>query len=149
MATFAPPTAREFGDLLKKLLGRPVAAKEGGRTFDRGATAVYVDSTGAPRGFVTFELPLAACAGAALVMLPGPVALKAVKGDNLEPQFQENFYEVVNVLGRIFNVEGRPHVVLKDVDYGPAPAPVTSRDACVYDVDITGYTKGRVTIVAV
>jgi hypothetical protein len=149
MSTYAPPSGKELGDLLKKLLGRAVAAKEGARSFDRGATAVYVDSTGTPRGYVCFELPLAACAGAALVMLPGPAALKAVKGDTMEAQFQENFYEVVNVLGRLFNTEDRPHVVLKDVLYGAIPAPALGRDASFYDVDITGYTKGRLSVTAV
>lgn len=142
------PSAPEFGRLLGKLLGRPVKARDSYDLVERGATGVFVDSEGKERAWIAFEVPIAGAAGAALAMIPAKVAENGSRGGRLEEMLHENYYEVINILGRVFNGDDGFHVVLKDIGYGNTPDPLQDNKTVVYDVESTGYGKGKVALAA-
>ncbi len=97
---------------------------------------------------MAFEIPLAAAAAAALAMLPPKMGQNGGRGSSLTGNLHENYYEVVNILGSVFNADPARHVVLSTVTYGRQPDQLQGNNCPSFQVDIKGYGKGLLVMAA-
>lgn len=148
------PTAKDVRDLFEGLLGREVVVHTGGIMVDPAEPAgalvgTYVDPFLKLKAICLFDLPLAAFAGAAIGLIPAPVAKESVQSDMLDPALEENAREVLNVLASLMNAEDVPHVKL---DRGFSPREALPADVVPWvksyvrrqdlTIEVAGYGKG-------
>ena len=144
--SYTHPTAEGFGTLLSKLLGRTVTSKNSFDYVEKGATGTFQTDGGKETAWIAFDLPLAGAAGAALALLPPKMGQTGSRGKKLEDLLHEAYFEVINIIGQMFNQEGVEHVVLKGISYGEVPDPLQANDIVVFDINIDGFGKGTVAI---
>ncbi|NNM61387.1 MAG: hypothetical protein HKM03_04400 [Steroidobacteraceae bacterium] len=116
-----------FGVLFDGLTVKP------GPKFDLGPKsssycAVYVTDENAPGAFCVCDMAFAANAGAALSMLPPPVAKEAAKNRVLNEVMSANLREVMNIATRLLLRENTPHLRLEEV-YPVAALPAAAQAA--------------------
>ena len=156
------PAPNAVGNLLSGLLSRSVKvsrsippAKNSLVPVEKAtqAVAIYTNDDGVVAAVCVYDMPLASSAGAALSMIPQGVANEAVRKGVMPESVAENLYEVANVSASLFNVDGGPHLKLKEVVTSTAalPAPVKelvakAADRIDLDVNIAGYSAGRMSL---
>ena len=119
---------------------------------DAVVAASYVNGDGAVRGALFAEAGFACTVAAATNLAPPGVAHYATAKNFVPGQLQDCVRELVNILGGILNQQRNDHLVLKDVWVGDSlPTSVESllSGECrviTYDVRVTGYGSGRVTL---
>ena len=162
MSTTTPlPPAKAVRDLIGSLVGREISVFTGGPMVDPKAeggalTGVYVDNRLKLTALVLLDLPLAACLGASLGLVPARVAREAVEEGYLPESLSENAGEILNVLASLFNVEGAPHIKL-DALYEPrSPLPAdVAQWVLAYvrrtdlEMDVTGYGGGNFSLLVI
>lgn len=149
----ALPDAGQVARMLSDLVGRSVTCKAGKPVAPAPrqpvAAARFVGADGRPVAALLLDLPMAASAGAALVMLPPVVAADAVKAGALGPNIAENLLEVLNVCAGLFNSPTTPRVRFADVVTGEklpdAVAALAKPGAARLDLEVAipGYSGGR------
>lgn len=146
-------------ELMTMLLGRDVTAAEttkGANPYQHpGATvATYVDDKGGLRAIIALDLALTAYAGSALAVMGPRVAEDAIRSTLINQALYDNTYEVLNVMGSLFNVPGAPHVRLGEM-FAPREFPSEPVSSLVQgggtphahiEVDVSGYGGGRMTV---
>lgn len=161
MAQSTPlPTRAALRDLLSDLVGQPVAIAEStGQALqpERPARgAVYRRDDGSVAALCVLDRDLATAVGAGLGGLPAPDASAAVdEAGDLGGELDEYVREVVNIVAKLLNTPGAPHVALRDVRRLPGEVPsdeasvlLTPRRRVDYRVRVDGYPQGTVTFVA-
>ncbi|MBI5549016.1 MAG: hypothetical protein HY901_34465 [Deltaproteobacteria bacterium] len=154
---FVPPIPEAVASLIGQLVGRKITSKDAKPlvlgTTARGYVGIYRNDQGALAAVAVMDLPLAANAAAALVLLPPGVVSESVRAGQLSANLAENLHEVMNVLTRFFNVPGNPHVKLQEIVPCPPnlPADVAAliakpNAAANAELAITGYGSGRVSL---
>lgn len=153
------PTRQAVRETFEMLMGRGVKSGDGTRvTLDLTTGPISVGTIIDDHGFLSAvfaaDLPLAVFAGACLGLLPAGGAEDTVAEKELTETINENFYEVLNILSGVFNIEGAPHVRLGEVYTDPAAMPpavlltvksLTHREDVF--IDIAGYGTGNLSIV--
>jgi CheY-like chemotaxis protein len=153
------PTPFEVRDVLTTLLARDVEVDVGDPFSGEDARttyAVYVDERLAARVVAVADVGFSAHAGAAVGLVPAPLAVSAVRRGNLPDMLAENLDEVLNVCGAAVNGPGRPHLRLWSVHHAGEDAPpdvvafaaVPGRRLDLL-VSIPSYGDGRLSFVAV
>lgn len=152
------PSTKEIRDLFSELLGREVSltavAPLGPSTTSPRSVALYVDDRYGVRAVVACDLDFSARAGAAIALMPAPVAQAAIEANGLDETLSENLYEVLNVAASLFNVPGAVHVRLLELHAAGSPIPpqVQSRMLVLgrredLEVTVPGYGSGLFSIV--
>jgi hypothetical protein len=151
------PTPESVRSLFGDLLGKGVALD--GRAepdLDDEETAwmsaIFVEDDGAVGGACLVDLALGAYAGAALAMVPKPVAEEAIKAGELDSSLEENLYEVTNIASALLNGPSHPHLKLSTLERG---VPDEVRDLVLkaagrrtFDMTISDYGTGVVAFYA-
>ncbi|MGI5169984.1 hypothetical protein ACQEU3_37090 [Spirillospora sp. CA-253888] len=149
------PNPKDVKDLLDDLLGRPatvgVADPPVAADLNRALVALYVDASQRLTAVLGMDLPLAACAGAAIGLIPKGGAEAAIEDGELSPMIGENVSEVCNILaGLLNNQPGATHMKLYQVHMPgeQAPADAVSRLLALgarldLAIEIGGYGTGR------
>jgi len=151
------PATKEIKDLLCGLLGRDVeltpTSPLGPAPLAR-SVAVYVDDRGSIRAVAVCDLAFSARAGAALALIPAPVAEEAIEGNRLDETLTDNLRELLNVVSAAFNVPNAAHVRLHELHPAgmPVPSDIQGRMLTLgrredLEVTIAGYGEGRLSIV--
>lgn len=157
---FQLPTEAAVRDLLSMMVGKDVAVKYSATPLvdpaSTGAVARYDDDEGVLRALASCDLLVANALGAALALVPKGRVLEAVKGRAVPPDFAENLHEVFNVGANFFNAPDRPHVRLTTMHTPPGAVPgdlltrlAGSPSRLDLQVDVPGYGRGTMTVVAV
>jgi CheY-like chemotaxis protein len=153
------PTPFEVRDALTTLLSRDVEV-DAGDPFSgedaRTTYAVYVDDRLAARVVAVADVGFSAHAGAAVGLVPAPLAASTVRRGTLPDLLAENLDEVLNVCAAALNGPGRPHLRLWAVHHAGEDAPpdvvgfaaVPGRRLDLL-VTIPSYGEGRLSFVAV
>jgi len=156
---FIPPRPEAVGLMIEQLIGRRVTTKDA-KPFVPGPSAksyvgVYRTDQGALTAAVVMDLPLAANAAAALVMVPVGAVAESVRAGQLNPNLLDNLREVMNVCTRFFSLPGKPHVKLQEIVLCPPALPaevgalVARPNAALHtELAIAGYGGGRLSLVA-
>lgn len=144
-------SAQEFAKALSMLLRRDVKAKTASPPPPARLKigGIYKYGDGRVLGSVMVDLNFAARSGAALSMIPPDVAAEQIRAGELEEVLRENFAEVLNVLSRAFIAEGDGRVALQTAVFPPQPMPgaaVAAKASASFDVDISGYGSGLVSL---
>lgn len=155
------PAALEVRELLEGLLGRDVDALVGTdavepHTNPGAVVGVYVDDQLQLRAIIAVDQRLAAHLGAAIALMPPTAAKTAIEQELLTPALYDNVAEVLNVAASLFNVGDAPHVRLYEA-YAPRETlpPDVAKWVLAYvrrldmTVDVTGYGKGRISVLAI
>lgn len=150
------PNADNITRNLKDLLSKPVVVKAGPAlpAASVALCAVYADDAGAPQVVGVADLGCAAYVGAALAMIPAPVAADSVKQKKLEDNLRENFAEVVNILAAVLNSATGKHLKLVAV-FEPGGVPPEAQailkkpaSRADFDVSVTGYGAGKLSFLS-
>lgn len=152
------PLPEQLRDFLTELLGQAVAADKAKRELDLGdedvrlLTGVFLDDTGAVAGACLADVAFAARTGAALAMIPKPVADEAVKQGAVADNLRDNFYEVANIATSLLNGPSVPHLRLAELADG---VPDAVRDLLVraagrrtFSVTVGDYGSGTFALYA-
>ena len=149
------PTADKTARVLSGLLNRPVKAKP--VASPSAPTMKFVSLFGCgdgQTGALCFaDLPLAAHAGAALVMIPPDVAKESTRASDLDPMLAENFAEICNVLSRLFADDDSIRVKLEGTAFPPAALPEAvaklygaAKQKLDLEIAIDGYGTGKLSL---
>ena len=162
--TVAPrvmPTQDSIKRVLSDLFNRPVVVTRNPplirQATEKFAVALYTKEGGATGVVGLADMALAAFAGAALTMIPAPMAERQADTGQLDDMVFENFKEIMNILASQFNAANTAHVKLGDVlrlpkDKLPAELEAQLRKPFArldFIVQIPNYGKGRLTFLAV
>jgi len=150
------PSSMAVRELLERLLGRDVDAVVCPPPIT--ATAVlglYACERDRMTTVATLDLPLAACLGSALALLPPGIAESAIADGELPDDLAENVGEVLNVLTVVLN----EHSSTRQRLYASYPGIAAPADAAAYSkalgnrldlqVSVPGYGSGTLSIVLV
>ena len=154
------PAPMAVRNLLEELLDRTVEVAPGSPWApvrgEVGTFALYVDDSLVVRSVAVCDLGFSAYAGAAIGLLPAPVAMEAVASEELPTPVAENLSEVLNVCAALQNVDGAPHMKLHSVHHigPPVPPEVAALGGVLgqrldLTVSIAGYGEGRLSFVGV
>ena len=115
-------------------------------------SGVFVEDDGTVGGAIVADLALASYGGAALAMVPKPVADESIKDGELSEGLAENFYEVANILTAMLNGPSVPHLKIRELVPG---VPDDVRDLIIraagrrsFDLTITDYGPGVLALYA-
>ncbi|WP_375493199.1 hypothetical protein [uncultured Jatrophihabitans sp.] len=153
------PSAKEVRDLLNDLLGRDVEIQASDAwaplPSDVPAAAEFVDDHLQLQVVVVLDLALATYIGACIGLIPAGGAQDMVAEKSPSEMVMSNCYEVLNILTSVFNKPDNPHVRITNFHRPGAALPadvaqIAGRPAGRLDlaVDISGYGKGRLGLVA-
>lgn len=150
------PEAKQLKEMLDMLCGKPCEATATEEWNGEGAVlaGLYVTDLGLPRVALYAEPGFAGAFGAATKLAPPGMAEEAVDEHCVPESLQNCVHELVNIIGGLLNEVGDEHVVLDDIwfDEGIPEAVEHLIGAAelhaTFEVDLPGYTKGRVTFVA-
>ncbi len=104
---------------------------------------VFVGDEGEPLILAGGDASFAYYAGAALALIPKGRAEDAIGGAEPDPDLVENYREIMNVLTRVVNDQGGPHVRLvpgSTADLAELPEPKSGR---AYSLEVDGYGTGN------
>jgi hypothetical protein len=148
--------------VLRTLLGRAVASKPGPPTpaSRPRVIATYLTDDDALVGLIICDIPLACHLGAALSLIPAPVANESIKKGRVDEVLFEHLHEVLNICVTVFVEPEGPRVRLgallaPNAPLSPEITRVLQRPAVKDDqrvdlhVDITGYGAGVMSVIAV
>jgi hypothetical protein len=149
--------ADKIPPLFRNLLNRDVtAAKIAPFTIsvsDPCVTATYLGDGGALIAVCVCDIELVANAGAALVLIPAPVAKDSVRSRKIDEGLAENFQEILNICASIVSSSDNHRTSLGKVFLTQAARTpeVTqfikaSRTQSAVKLSITGYEAGRMCI---
>ena len=152
------PQPEQLREFLSDLLGQAVTVERLTDELDVTdpeaslVTSVFLDDHAAIAGACIAELPFAAAAGAALAMIPKPVADAAIAERALRDNLRDNFYEVANIATSLLNGPSVAHLQISELVDG-VPDPV--RDLVVraagrrtFVVNLGDYGSGRLALYA-
>lgn len=153
------PSPFDVRDVLSTLLARDVAVDVGDPFSGEDARTTYaafVDDRMAMRVVAVADVGFSAHAGAAVGLVPPPLAESAARRGNLPEMLAENLDEVLNVCTVLLNGPGRPALRLWSVHHAGEDAPpdvvahaaVPGRRLDLL-VTIPSYGAGRLSFVAV
>ncbi len=154
------PNAASVGDLVSTLVGKKVKVIPSTPPLPAAsarAIATYIDPAGKLIYVALTDMAFLAGIGAALAMIPAPVAAEAIKSGKPAGPLFDNATEVMNIASALFNdTEGKlPHVKLqKFVVLTPPLPPEIAKYALKpparidLEVQLPGYTNGKLTIIA-
>ena len=153
------PQASQVRELLQTLTGCDVSVTPGRPVLpDRepALVAVYATDELVPGAVVACELPLAACAGAALGAVPVAQAEECLTLGSLSADLAENAHEVLNVLVTALNAPGAPALRLHEVHAVGEQLPAEVGLALRYvmrrvdlQLDLAGYGGGRLSVISI
>ena len=119
MVKIQDPRVNALHTLLSGIYGKPVevqvAPKFEPTTVKAASIAVYVDNQDQIVGLLICSLAAAGYLGAALSLLPKPVADESVRKGALDEGLLENFQEVANICSSLFTEQVGTRVHLKTV----------------------------------
>lgn len=107
---------------------------------------IYALADGSPAAGVGARIADAALLGAALAMVPPTTALEQAQSGQLDETLHACFYEVANVLSRLFNGESFDHLRLTELvgtSHDQAVQLTQAEMRRVFDVFVTGYGTAR------
>lgn len=140
------PEAAPLKSLLADLLGKDLVFAGDATPPDPQSIgnllAVYVGKDDAPLMLAGGDKAFAYLSGAALALVPKGRAEDAINGSEVDEDLLENYREILNVVTRAVNDQGRAHVRLVPgsvVDLSALPATVDTKG---YTVQIDGYGNG-------
>lgn len=146
------PVLEPLRDMLGELLGRSVEVdKAPSCNVERlSYVGLYVVADETTVAGVAADLSFAAYSAAALAMVPLAGANMQVEAGQLDSTFTACFYEVANVLSRLFNGESVSHLKLSELvrasdERAKALFQGTSK---AFDVYVDGYGHGRLELYA-
>ncbi len=152
--SLAPPSPETLSRTFTALLGRTVSVKRAAAPAARApAVAVYATATAPAAVVCLVDLPLACSLGAALSMIPAPVASQSAKAGQLAPNLLENLVEVMNV-GTATLAAGSPVRLALSRVFSPGEA-IPAEAAAVrskpstrvdYEITVSGYEPGTLTV---
>ncbi len=149
-----PETVRDF---FTDLLGKGVSVDKRAEIEldgddDVWVCGVFVEDDGTVGGACVADLQLASYAGAALAMIPKPVAEESIAAGELAEGLIENFHEVANILTALLNGPSVAHLKIRELTTG---VPDDVRDLIVraagrrsFDLTVTDYGSGRLALYA-
>jgi len=153
------PPNKDIRDLLEGMLGRDVALEPSATTLSSSDTvgslvATYCDDDGRTRAVLGWSVEAGAQVGAAIGLIPAPLAKEMAAEQFLRLDIADNLAEVSNVMAALFDLPGNPHVRMKD-RYCPAasaPPELTSflysnPDRVDLDITVKGYGSGKFALV--
>ena len=152
---FQLPSPEALSKTFTSLLGRQVTAKRAAAPSAAKNPVVAVYSTAASPAAVVclVDLPLACSLGAALSMIPAPVASQSAKAGSVAANLLENLTEVMNVAAGLLNTGGQVRLALSQVIPPGKPLPpeataLRARPAgrADFDVAIAGYEAGGLAV---
>ena len=118
--------------------------------------ATYKSEDGKSAVVCVSDLALASAASAALTVIPPKVAAESVRTGRLSEELAENLHEIFNVCAGLFYRPDAPHFALEGVTVqskplsGPlAGAMARPRGRCDFEVSISGYSSGKLSIWAI
>jgi hypothetical protein len=154
-----PPTVDpkvSLQNVLRGLFDRPVQLTPTQKfepTFSKSAViAAYTDSNEQVVGLMLCSISAAAYLGAALSLLPKPVAEDAIKKNALDEALLENFKEVANICTSLFaeQLGGRAHMqaVINKATTIPAnyKAFTTSPHRVDVSIEVPNYGPGVISL---
>jgi hypothetical protein len=115
---------------------------------------VYVADDGTPGALCVCDIAFAANSGAALSMLPPPVAKEAARIKELTEVMIANLREVMNICTRLLLREGSPHLKLQDLCQvsaiaAPSAAILTApKGRADFDIAIGKYGHGLLSVMS-
>jgi len=147
------PDEHAIAGLLGDLFDRRVAVR---RDFGdhvlppNGQLATFANDQGNLSVVVAADIGFIAHAGASLALIPVGTSELAVSNGAVSDSIQENFYEVINIMASLFNVDPSSHVKLTDIfpasspDVPPGASKALTADAKPhwFAVSIDGYGDG-------
>ena len=154
------PARASYRDLLRDLLARPVAVRQGEVQLlqaDRPAyLATFHGDDGVPASLIVTDLSLTtAIAASRAGMAPSQARQRIEEAGELPGELLEALREVADASGRLLNTPSTPYVVLHEVTPVPgdvcedvaqlAAAPFSRMD---WLVTVEGYGEGLVTLLA-
>lgn len=152
------PLPEQLRDFLTDLLGQAAAVDKARREIDINdadvivVTGVFRDDDGAVAGACVADLAFAARTGAALAMIPKPVADEAIETGVLVDNLRDNFYEIANIATSLLNGPSVPHLKITELADG---VPDEVRDLLVraagrrtYHVTLGDYGSGTFALYA-
>jgi hypothetical protein len=154
-AVVTMPAVQAIQELVSGLLGKRVGVKEG-QAFAPGGmnpavVGVFKRDDGVVAALVVLDVPLAANAAAALVLIPPGVAGESARSGKLSENLLENVKELLNVCSRLF--VGAAHIRMKATHTIPPAAPaeiagLLSKPNNRLDIEmsIPGYAGGRMAV---
>lgn len=153
------PLQEEVREIFADLLGRGCSVDKTKSTIPFGPAEPqvvlgdFILDDGSVGAVVLADLAFAAYAGAALVMMPVGIAEEALAAGHVDGDMFDCFQECVNVMGRLLNREGTPHLKLRAVyrsgDMMPGQTRMMLRNADRrkdFDVAIEEYGTGKLAI---
>lgn len=153
------PIQDDVRDIFADLLGRSCVVDKTKDVIPYGpehpevVIGDFILDDGTVGALVCADLPLAAYSGAALIMMPVGVAEEALKAGRIDGDMFDCFREVVNVMGRLLNREGTPHLKLRAIyrsgDLLPGQTRQMLREADRrkdFDVTIEEYGTGKLAL---
>lgn len=153
------PTDESVRELLANTLGRDVELVDRAEELDLDdeeldlRTVLYVDDDGRVAAALLSDVRLAAYGGAALAMVPKPVADEAIQAKQLGESLGENGRELANIGAGLLNGPSVPHVRLSDAEHGIPDAArdliVRARGRKTWEITIADYGTGTVGLYAV
>jgi hypothetical protein len=145
--------AIEIAEALSQLLGKDVEVQAVDSDQPMEVLVRYVDGDGRLVSAWTMDPALALSMGAALTMIPVDMVNEAMARGGEDPQLDENFREVVNVLSTIPATLLQRRSVLESVTRDTATLQRTARQVSaaggrwsVLDILVPGYPSGRVAV---
>lgn len=137
--------------LLSSLFNREceVSSVNAALDADAAVRGNFVDDNDNLIALVHSDLAFAAFTGAAIAMLPAGGAEDAVDEGELTEMLEEAYGEVLNVLSRMFNLEGRSHCRYTQMEVAPLEAcSIEPTITASFEVKIPGYGAGHLTLLA-
>jgi hypothetical protein len=150
------PTMHSVRVVLEGLVGRTIDFSDCHAVprISSNVRAVYATDEDQLAAVAVTDIQGAARLGGALGMLPKGGVDDVIDDHDLTGLIRDNVYEVLNVLGSVFNVADAPHVRLTEM-YGPGQSAPDEVENLAYaaggrldiEVSIAGYGNGRLCIV--
>ena len=145
------PIQEAVRDTLGDLLGRTCSVSKASEPADVAFLGVFSDKDGNTIAGLGGDFAFSAFTAAALAMVPPGTAREQAEARQLDETLKECFYEVTNVLSRLFNGESVSHLKLTALVEGSDPrvTELQSGASRHFDVLIDGYGHTRVGLFAI
>lgn len=154
---FQVPSPEAIAKTFTNLLGRQVTARKaaGPSAAKNQLVAVYATAASPAAVLCLVDLPLGCSLGAALSMIPAPVATQSAKSGAIAPNLLENLVEVMNVGAAPLNAGSQVRLALAEVippgkPLPPEAAALRAKPAGRVDLEISvaGYEAGGFAVLA-
>lgn len=147
------PDDGAIAGLIGELLDRKVAVSRNFGDYEvpaQARLATFADDDGHLAAVAAADLGFVAHTGASLALIPVATSELAVSEGEVPAALEENFYEVVNIMASLFNVDPSSHVKLTATHALGAPGVPPEASTALstdtkphwFDVSIDGYGEG-------